>query len=54
MRRMALASSSGGDRRSEDRGVDALHFLYVRYADDVCGYVSSIVHNRHDAEDVTH
>ena len=33
--------------------MDALHFLYVRFADDVCGYVNSIVHDAHEAEDVT-
>jgi RNA polymerase sigma-70 factor (ECF subfamily) len=31
----------------------ALHFLYVRYADDVCGYVKSIVRDHHEAEDIT-
>jgi RNA polymerase sigma factor (sigma-70 family) len=33
--------------------VSALHFLYVRYADDVRGYVESIVRDRHEAEDIT-
>jgi RNA polymerase sigma-70 factor, ECF subfamily len=32
---------------------DALRFLYVRYADNVYGYVLSIVKDRHEAEDVT-
>jgi RNA polymerase sigma-70 factor, ECF subfamily len=32
----------------------ALHFLYVRYADDVCGFVRSIVRDAHEAEDITH
>jgi RNA polymerase sigma-70 factor, ECF subfamily len=31
----------------------ALQFLYVRFADDVCGYVGSIVRDAHEAEDVT-
>jgi RNA polymerase sigma-70 factor, ECF subfamily len=31
----------------------AIHFLYVRFADDVCGYVNSIVRDEHDAEDIT-
>jgi RNA polymerase sigma factor (sigma-70 family) len=31
----------------------ALHYLYVRYADDVCSYVKSIVREHGDAEDVT-
>jgi RNA polymerase sigma-70 factor (ECF subfamily) len=30
-----------------------LHFLYVRFADDVCGYVRSIVRDSHEAEDIT-
>ena len=33
--------------------MSALHFLYVRYADDVQGYVESIVRDRHEAEDIT-
>jgi RNA polymerase sigma-70 factor, ECF subfamily len=33
--------------------VSALHFLYVRFADDVEGYVESIVRDRHEAEDIT-
>jgi RNA polymerase sigma-70 factor, ECF subfamily len=32
---------------------DAIRYLYVRYADNVYGYVRSIVHDEHDAEDVT-
>ena len=31
----------------------AIHFLYVRFADDVCAYARSIVRDPHDAEDVT-
>jgi RNA polymerase sigma-70 factor (ECF subfamily) len=31
----------------------ALHFLYVRFADDVCSYVRSIVRDPHAAEDIT-
>jgi RNA polymerase sigma-70 factor, ECF subfamily len=33
--------------------VSALHFLYVRYADDVQGYVESIVRDRHEAEHIS-
>ncbi|MDX6588491.1 MAG: hypothetical protein QOI31_2964 [Solirubrobacterales bacterium] len=33
--------------------MSALDFLYVRFGDDVCGYVKSIVHEPHEAEDVT-
>jgi RNA polymerase sigma-70 factor, ECF subfamily len=43
----AIARAKEGDQ-------SAVHFLYVRYADDVQGYAQSIVRNRHDAEDVTH
>jgi Sigma-70 region 2 len=42
----AIAGAKEGD-------VSALRFLYVRYADDVQGYVESIVRNRHEAEDLT-
>jgi RNA polymerase sigma-70 factor (ECF subfamily) len=31
----------------------AIHFLYVRFADDVFGYISSIVQDTHEAEDIT-
>jgi RNA polymerase sigma-70 factor (ECF subfamily) len=40
-------------RRARVGDRDALAFLYARFADDVCGYACSIVHNQHDAEDVT-
>jgi RNA polymerase sigma-70 factor (ECF subfamily) len=30
-----------------------MHFLYIRYSDNVYGYVRSIVQDEHDAEDVT-
>jgi RNA polymerase sigma-70 factor (ECF subfamily) len=42
----AIAAAKAGD-------VSALHFLYVRYADDVQGYVRSIVRDRHEAEEIT-
>ena len=42
----AIARAKAGD-------AGALHFLYVRYADDVYGYVKSIVRDPHDAEDIT-
>jgi RNA polymerase sigma-70 factor (ECF subfamily) len=32
---------------------EAIRYLYVRYADNVFGYVRSIVQDDHDAEDVT-
>jgi RNA polymerase sigma-70 factor (ECF subfamily) len=43
----AVARLKEGDK-------SALHFLYVRYADDVCGYVRSIVKDSFEAEDITH
>jgi RNA polymerase sigma-70 factor (ECF subfamily) len=42
----AVARAKAGD-------MSAIHFLYVRFADDVFGYVNSIVHESHDAEDIT-
>ena len=42
----AVARAKQGDR-------DAVRFLYVRYADNVYGYVRTIVRDHHDAEDVT-
>jgi RNA polymerase sigma-70 factor (ECF subfamily) len=42
----AVARAKAGDR-------EALRFLYIRYADNVYGYVRSIVRDEHDAEDVT-
>jgi RNA polymerase sigma-70 factor, ECF subfamily len=42
----AVRRAQAGDRA-------ALGFLYARYADNVCGYVRSIVHDQHEAEDIT-
>lgn len=39
--------------RAKEGDSTALHFIYARYADDVFGYVNSIVRNHHEAEDVT-
>jgi RNA polymerase sigma-70 factor (ECF subfamily) len=44
--RLAVARAKEGDR-------DAFQFLYVRYSDNLYGYVRSIVRNDHEAEDVT-
>lgn len=44
--RLAVARAKEGDR-------DALRFLYVRYSNNIYGYVRSIVHDDHEAEDVT-
>jgi RNA polymerase sigma-70 factor (ECF subfamily) len=44
--RNAIARTKQGDR-------DALRFLYVRYSDNVYGYVCSIVRDEQEAEDLT-
>jgi RNA polymerase sigma-70 factor (ECF subfamily) len=46
LERQAIACAKRGDW-------DGLHYLYVRYADDVFGYVQSIVRDHHEAEDIT-
>jgi RNA polymerase sigma-70 factor (ECF subfamily) len=40
-------------RRAQKGDRNALGFLYARYADSIYGYVRSIVHSHHEAEDVT-
>jgi RNA polymerase sigma-70 factor (ECF subfamily) len=42
----AIARAKQGDG-------EALRFLYVQYADNVYGYVASIVRDEHEAEDIT-
>jgi RNA polymerase sigma-70 factor (ECF subfamily) len=42
----AVARAKAGDQ-------EAVRFLYMRYADNVYGYVRSIVKDHHEAEDVT-
>ena len=42
----AVQRAKAGDR-------EAVHFLYCRYADNIYGYVRSILHDDHAAEDVT-
>lgn len=39
--------------RAQQGDMEALHFLYVRYADDVLRYVRSFVQDHHEAEDIT-
>ena len=39
--------------RAKQGDTSALHFLYVRFADDVCAYARSIVRDPHAAEDIT-
>jgi RNA polymerase sigma-70 factor (ECF subfamily) len=41
-------------RQAQQGDPSALHYLYVRYADDVHAYVKSIIHDPHEAEDITH
>jgi RNA polymerase sigma-70 factor, ECF subfamily len=62
-RRFAVRASGAGEgnsrlvsaaiKRAQQGDGDALGFLYARYADSVYGYVRSIVHDHHDAEDIT-
>lgn len=40
-------------RRAQEGDREAIRYLYVRYADNVFGYVRSILRDDHDAEDVT-
>jgi RNA polymerase sigma-70 factor (ECF subfamily) len=42
----AVARAQAGD-------MDAIRFLYVRYKDNIYGYVLSILRDQHEAEDVT-
>lgn len=46
-----LVQEAIGRAKKGDMG--AIHFLYVRYAQDVLGYVNSFVQDRHEAEDIT-
>jgi RNA polymerase sigma-70 factor, ECF subfamily len=43
---LAVRRAQAGDR-------DALAYLYARYADNVCGYIRSVVRDHHEAEDLT-
>jgi RNA polymerase sigma-70 factor, ECF subfamily len=44
--RLAVARAKQGDQ-------EAVRFLYVRYSHNIYGYVRSIMHDDHEAEDVT-
>jgi RNA polymerase sigma-70 factor, ECF subfamily len=44
--KLAVARAKEGDR-------EALRFLYVQYSHNIYGYVRSIVHDDHEAEDIT-
>jgi len=60
--RFLAGRASGGDEddrlvmraveRAKRGDRSAVHFIYVRYADDVYAYVKSIVRDPHDAEDI--
>jgi RNA polymerase sigma-70 factor, ECF subfamily len=59
-RRTALVDSQEHRRlvaravaRAKEGDGEAIRFLYIRYADNVYGYVRSIVRDEHEAEDVT-
>lgn len=39
--------------RAQDGDPEGIHYLYVRYADDVRRYVASFVRDHHEAEDIT-
>jgi RNA polymerase sigma-70 factor (ECF subfamily) len=39
--------------RAQQGEMDALRFLYVRYADQVFAYIQSFVRDQHEAEDIT-
>jgi RNA polymerase sigma-70 factor, ECF subfamily len=45
--RLAVAQAKAGDP-------DGIHYLYVRYADDVRRYVATFVKDQYEAEDITH
>ena len=58
--RPALASSPRDDRvvalavaRAQAGDREAMRYLYLRYCDNVYGYVCTIVRDEHEAEDVT-
>lgn len=44
--REAVTRAKAGDR-------EGLHYLYVRYADDVLRYVTGLIRDHHEAEDIT-
>ena len=39
--------------RAKEGDTNALHFLYLRFADDVCAYVNSIVSDLDESRDIT-
>jgi RNA polymerase sigma-70 factor, ECF subfamily len=49
----AEALVTAATARAREGDEDALRLLYLLYADNVFGYVLAIVHDEHDAEDIT-
>ncbi len=41
-------------RRAKEGDTEGIHYLYVRFSDDVLRYVNSFVRDYHEAEDITH
>jgi RNA polymerase sigma-70 factor, ECF subfamily len=39
--------------RAKEGDPEGLHYLYVRYADDVLRYVNGLIRDHHEAEDIT-
>jgi RNA polymerase sigma-70 factor, ECF subfamily len=39
--------------RAKEGDPEGLHYLYVRYADDVLRYVTGMIRDHHEAEDIT-
>jgi RNA polymerase sigma-70 factor (ECF subfamily) len=50
---IATRAISAAVKRAQAGDREAFGFLYARYADNIYGYVRSIVHDHHEAEDVT-
>ncbi len=48
-----LKQTSLAVARAKEGDSEAVRFLYVRYSDNIYGYVRSIVRDEHEAEDVT-
>jgi RNA polymerase sigma-70 factor (ECF subfamily) len=40
--------------RAKQGDAEGIHYLYVRFSDDVLRYVNSLVRDYHEAEDITH
>jgi RNA polymerase sigma-70 factor, ECF subfamily len=49
----ALRETRLAVKRAQEGDKDAFRFLYVRYSDNIYGYVRSIIRDEHEAEDVT-